>query len=109
MHYAVVTIGGHQYVVHEGQELEVQKLPQNEGETFVIEKVHMVFDENGNEVKIGAPFVSGVKILASKQKEFRDTKVMVVKFKPKIRYHKRVGHRQTLNRLKIEKIERLDI
>ncbi len=104
MNYAVVTIGGHQYVVHEGQVLDVQKLPQKEGESFAIEKVHMVFDDNGNEVKIGTPFVSGTKVQAVKQKEFKDKKVMVVKFKPKTRYHKRVGHRQNMDRVKIEKI-----
>lgn len=104
MNYAVVTIGGHQYVVHEGQVLDVQKLLKQEGETFVIEKVHMVFDDNGNEVKVGTPFVSGIKVQATKQKSFKAKKIMVVKFKPKTRYHKRVGHRQNMDRVKIEKI-----
>lgn len=104
MKYAAVTIGGHQYLVYEGQILHVQKLPILEGDSFMIEKVHMVFDDAGLDVKIGAPFVGGTKVQATKLKEFKDKKVMVVKFKRKVRYHKRVGHRQMLNKIKIEKI-----
>lgn len=104
MKYAAVTIGGHQYLVHEGQILKVQKLPVLEGDSFMIEKVHMIFDDAVSDVKIGTPFVGSAKVQATKLKEFKDKKVMVVKFKRKVRYHKRVGHRQVLNSIKIEKI-----
>ncbi len=101
--YAVIATGGKQYVVKEGQTLNVEKLDKEAGSSVELE-VLMVADEGGKEVKVGTPNVSGAKVTAKVVEQGRAKKVRIVKYKPKSRYTRVNGHRQPFTKIQIEKI-----
>jgi len=100
---AVIKTGGKQYVVSEGQTLKVEKLDLEEGKDVTFEAL-LVSDDEGKDVKIGTPLVSGSKVTAKILEQARDKKVSVIKYKPKSRYRRNVGHRQPFTKIQIEKI-----
>ena len=101
---AVIKTGGKQYKVKEGSKVKVEKLPTDKGGKVVFDQVLLIADEAGQNVKIGTPTVPGAKVEAAVLEQGRAKKVVVVKYKPKIRYHKKTGHRQAFTEVKIEKI-----
>jgi large subunit ribosomal protein L21 len=101
---AIIRTGGKQYEVREGEVLQIEKLPIEEGKSIDLE-VLLVSDEEGKSLKLGTPSVSGAKVSAKVLAHGKADKVSVVKFKPKSRYRRNVGHRQPFTKIKIEKIE----
>lgn len=101
--YAVIATGGKQYLVQEGQTLNVEKLEKEAGAILDLE-VLMVADADGKDVKIGTPNVSGAKVTAKVLEQGRAKKIRIVKYKPKSRYTRVNGHRQPFTKLSIEKI-----
>jgi len=101
--FAVIKTGGKQYIVREGQELNVELLTENPGQVMSFDAL-LVADEDGKNFKLGTPFVAGIKVSATVKEHGRAEKVHVVKFKRKARYRRNVGHRQPFTTLKIEKI-----
>ena len=101
--YAVIATGGKQYVVKEGQTLEVEKLEKEAGSSLDLE-VLMVADADGKDVKVGTPNVAGAKVTAKVLSQGRAAKVRIVKYKPKSRYTRVNGHRQPFTQIQIEKI-----
>jgi large subunit ribosomal protein L21 len=99
--FAVIKTGGKQYQVEEGEVLTIEKLAQKAGDKIVFDKVLLIGDE---EVKIGQPLVSGAKVEAEILEQKRGPKIKVIKYKPKVRYHRKKGHRQSLTKVKILKI-----
>jgi large subunit ribosomal protein L21 len=99
--FAIIKTGGKQYLVREGEQLRVEKLDKETGAKFELEAL-LVADEDGKEVKIGQPRAGQVK--ASIVEHGRGEKISVVKYKPKVRYRRNVGHRQPFTKIKIEKI-----
>jgi large subunit ribosomal protein L21 len=100
---AVITTGGKQYIVREGQELKIEKLDLEPGASFELDAL-LVSDEDGSNSKIGTPHVSGAKISAKILDHGKADKVSVIKYKPKVRYRRNVGHRQPFTKIRIEKI-----
>ena len=100
--FAVIETGGKQYLVEEGSEIVVEKLPQAEGEAVVFKTVLLV--GKGKEIKLGRPRLRGVEVRGKILEQFRLPKVWGVKFKPKKRYKRTFGHRQHASRVKIVKI-----
>ena len=100
---AVIQTGGKQYLVREGQELKVEKIAQEVDATLEFEAL-LISDAEGKEVKIGTPTVPGAKVTAKVLDQGRAKKVSVIKYKPKSRYRRNVGHRQPFTKIKIEKI-----
>lgn len=98
---AVVAWGGKQYLVKEGQKLDVEKI-ENDVPEFEFENVLLVADK-GN-VKIGKPNVAGAKVVAKIIEQTKGKKIIVFKYKPKKRYRKKQGHRQKLTKIEISKI-----
>ena len=98
--YAVIETGGKQYRVAEGDVIEVESLPVEEGKEVEIERVLMIGGDEG--VKVGAPLVEGAKVTATVTKHGRGKKIIV--YKHKQNYHKKQGHRQNFTRLQIDKI-----
>jgi large subunit ribosomal protein L21 len=101
--YAVIDRGGKQMRVEEGQVLEVDRLAADKGAEVVLGRVLMVVD--ADEVQCGAPVVEGAQVMARVLSHGRSRKVTVGKFRSKKRYRRRVGHRQPLSRVRIERIE----
>lgn len=102
--YAVVKAGGHQYKASVGDELIIERLPNEVGTQVELDQVYLVADED--EVLVGQPTVDGALIRATIVEEFRGPKILVFKYKPKERYRRRMGHRQTYMRLRVDEIVR---
>ena len=101
--FAVIMTGGKQYKVSEGETLKVEKLELEVGTPIEFEAL-LVADEEGTDVKVGTPTVSGAKVTAKVVEHGRADKVLVTKYKPKVRYRRNVGHRQPFTKIQIEKI-----
>lgn len=99
MNIAVIKTGGKQYIVSEGQKLKIEKLTLNEGEEFDFDQV-LLF-ANGEEIKIGRPYIDEIKVRVKVLKQGRGEKKIVFKFKNKTRYKKKKGHRQYFTEVQI--------
>jgi large subunit ribosomal protein L21 len=102
MSYAIIQTGGKQYRVSEGDVLSVEKLPTETGKETIFNDVLLVV--NGDKVNFGAPLVSGASVKAEVVDQYKDDKVIAFKFKRRKGYHRTVGHRRQLTKLKITKI-----
>ena len=100
--YAVIETGGKQYKVIEGQTIEVEKLPQEVGETVELDRVLLVVDDD--KVVAGTPTVDGAMVSATVVLQARRRKVIVFKYKARERYRRKKGHRQAFTRLRIGEI-----
>lgn len=100
--YAVIKSGGKQHRVSVDEELSVELLKAEKGETISIEDVLMVVD--GEAVTIGEPLVKGASVQAEVLEHGRGKKVRIVKHKRRKHYHKEQGHRQWYTLLKIKAI-----
>ncbi len=101
---AVIKTGGKQYIVKEGDTLKVEKLAGKSGDKINLGEVLLLGEEKGGEVKVGMPNVAGAKVEATVLEQGQGDKVTVIKYKRKVRYRRKVGHRQEFTKLKIEKI-----
>ena len=101
--YAVISTGGKQYRVSEGETLKVEKLPVVEGDTVAFEQVLMVAE--GDNVTVGAPYVAGGKVTATVKAQGRGDKIKIVKFRRRKHYRKHQGHRQHYTELQITGIQ----
>ncbi|MBM7572036.1 50S ribosomal protein L21 [Aquibacillus albus] len=99
--YAIIETGGKQVKVEEGQAIFVEKLDGFAGDSVTFDKVLVV---GGEDVKVGSPYVDGASVTAKVEKQGRQKKVTVFKYKPKKNYHRKQGHRQPYTKLTIEKI-----
>lgn len=97
---AVIATGGKQYIVSEGDTLEVELL--NTDKKQVTFEPLLVID--GDQVAVGAPVVSGKKVIADVLEDVRADKVVSIRYKAKKRVHKLHGHRQHLTSIKVAKI-----
>ena len=98
--FAVIRTGGKQYLVKEGDVLQVEKLVGNAGDALQFE---VMLKLDGDNIEIGKPTLSD---LATGEilEQGRAPKVEVVKYKAKSRYTRRVGHRQPFTKVKMTKI-----
>ena len=101
---AVIKTGGKQYKVAAGDKIQVEKIEGKEGKKIDFKEVLLVADEKGEAVKIGDPLVKGAKVAGVIDKQYQDKKITVIKYKSKIRYRRKKGHRQQKTLVKIEKI-----
>ncbi|SDB96111.1 LSU ribosomal protein L21P [Pelagirhabdus alkalitolerans] len=99
--YAIIETGGKQIKVEEGQEIYVEKVNGEAGDAVTFDKVLFV---GGDDVKVGSPFVDGASVTAKVEKQGRQKKVTVYKFKPKKNYSRKQGHRQPYTKVTIDKI-----
>ncbi|MHA6252125.1 50S ribosomal protein L21 [Oceanobacillus sp. CAU 1775] len=99
--YAIIETGGKQVKVEEGQVIYVEKLAAEADETVTFDKVLFV---GGDTVKVGVPFVDGATVTAKVEKQGRQKKINVIKFKRRKNYHRKQGHRQPYTKLVIDKI-----
>ena len=100
--YAIVKSGGRQYRAEEGHSFSVEKLPYEVGEQFNMEQVLLLAE--GDDIKIGQPFVAGVSVKATVTDQYRGKKIFIWKYRPRKRYRRRQGHRQYYTRIRIDEI-----
>ena len=101
--YAVLTTGGKQYRVQEGDVLFVEKLNAEVDSTVELTEVLAVAKDG--EIKVGAPVVEGAKVVAKVLAQGKAKKAVVFKYKRKKDYRRKNGHRQPYTKIVIEKIE----
>ena len=86
----------------EGQTLEIDRLEAKEGGKVKLDKVLLI--ANGDKVTAGKPYVDGARVMATVNKNGKGDKIVVFKYKAKVRYRRKKGHRQLLTSLNIDKI-----
>jgi large subunit ribosomal protein L21 len=102
MAYAIIKTGGRQYRVAEGDTLDVDLLDLETGKETVFSDGLMHGD--GNKLTHGNPLISGAKVTAEVLEQRKDKKVIAFKYKRRKGYHRTVGHRRKLTRVKIKTI-----
>ena len=102
MDYAIVETGGKQYTVRPGDTLQVEKLPHDQENTLELDRV-LLLSRDGV-VKVGQPVVEGASVRAEVIGDGKSRKITVLKFKPKVRYKRKTGHRQPYTQLRITEI-----
>ena len=100
--YAVVSSGGKQYRVEAGSLLTLERLDGEPGASFTFDRVLLIGD--GDEVTVGTPVVAGASVSATVLGEALGPKLVIFKFKQKVKYRRRTGHRQHLTRVRIDEI-----
>ena len=99
--YAVIETGGKQTKVEEGTVIYVEKLDVVAGDNVTFDKVLLV---GGDTLKVGNPYLDGVSVEAVVEKQGKQKKIIVFKYKPKKKYRRKQGHRQPYTKLTITKI-----
>lgn len=102
MKYAVFESGGKQYVAREGQSVDVDKMKVEVGSEILFDQVLLTSQEGS--VNVGQPTVEAAQVKATVIGQVRGPKILVMKYKPRIRYRKRQGHRQYYTRVLIDEI-----
>ncbi len=102
MKFAIIKTGGKQYLVEEGKTYTFEKIDQKEGAAVSFAEVLMFSD--GKKVEFGKPHLKGVSVKGSIVAQGKAKKINVIKFKSKIRYRRRRGHRQPITKVKIASI-----
>jgi large subunit ribosomal protein L21 len=100
--YAVIATGGKQYRVSEGTVVRIEKLTAEAGANVEFDKVLLV--GNGDQVKVGSPFLDGGKVVATVQSHGKGEKKVIVKFRRRKHYMRQGTHRQPYTEVKITSI-----
>jgi len=102
MAYAIIRSGGRQFRVAEGDTIDVDLLDAEPGKTATFGDVLMFAD--GKNMTQGNPLIEGAKVTAEVLEQRKDKKVIAFKYKRRKGYHRTVGHRRKLTRVKIKSI-----
>ena len=101
--YAVLETGSKQYRVSTGDTLKIERLPIDAGKPVTFDRVLLVNADG--KVTVGSPTVTGATVVANVVEHIRGDKVVTFKMKRRKGYHRTVGHRQELTRVKITDIK----
>jgi large subunit ribosomal protein L21 len=101
MTYAIISVGGKQYRVREGERLLVDRLPYDEGKTFHPDLLLLGGD---GEARLGAKELKDQQVTARVAAHVLGEKITVVKHRQRTRYRRRNGHRSRLSQIEIESI-----
>ena len=102
MKYAIIEDGGKQYKAVIGESIDVDKYPLEVGEEIDMERVLLISD--GENVKVGTPFIQGAKIQATVVAQVKGPKIIVFRYKAKERIRSKTGHRQKYTRVRVNAI-----
>ena len=101
--YAVIQTGGKQYRVTPGEEVKLEKLPGQVGDTVAFDRVLLTSD--GEALNIGKPYLENTKVVGRITRHDKNRKIVVFKYKKRKGYRRKQGHRQQYSLVKIEDIE----
>lgn len=103
MKKAVIVTGGHQYLVAEGESIDVELIKDAEKGKVTFEPLLVI---DGSKTSVGAPTVAGIKVAATiVEADVKQDKVTSIRYKAKKRVRTVRGHRQRLTTLKIDSIK----
>jgi len=100
--YAIIETGGKQFKVKVGETLKIAKLNVEPGQEVVFDKV--LFFKSDSGLKIGNPYIDGVKVKAEVIGSDKAEKVLVYRPPSKKAIHKLKGHRQWYTKIKVKEI-----
>ncbi|MEA2038806.1 MAG: 50S ribosomal protein L21 [Thermodesulfobacteriota bacterium] len=100
---AIIETGGKQYRVSSGDEIRVEKLQGEAGDTVTFDHVLLTTDEE--DVKIGRPYLENSEVRGKIIQQGKNRKIVTLKYKRRKGYHRKIGHRQPFTLVKIENIE----
>lgn len=100
--YAIIETGGKQYKVQNGDKVFIEKLTAQPDEMVTFDKVLAVGGEDG--LKVGAPYLSDMKVEAKVLKNGKGKKLTVFTYKPKKNEKRKLGHRQPYTKVQIAAI-----
>ena len=101
--FAIITTGGKQYKVTEGDIIFIEKLGAEEGSEVVFEQVNAISNDNG--FVAGTPTVEGASVTAKVLAQGKNKKIYVMKYKAKKNEKKKIGHRQPYTKVEITAIQ----
>ncbi len=90
-------------MVSPGQKLKIEKINKKEGDEITFDEVLLL--EKNRKIEIGIPLVKGAKVIGKVLRQAKSKKIVVGKFKPKVRYKVKKGHRQAFTEVEIKSIE----
>ena len=102
--YAIVETGGKQYRVKTGDTIAVERLSGEPGDVLDLGRVLLVADNGDGQTRVGTPGVDGAVVRAEVVEHARGDKIIVFRYKSKVRYRRKTGHRQSLTRVRITDI-----
>ena len=100
--YAIIETGGKQYKVQNGDQLKVEKLSAEAGNTVVFDKVLACGE--GSDIKVGTPYLEGLTVEGEVVESGKGDKVIIFKYKAKKDYRKKQGHRQPYTLVEITSV-----
>jgi len=100
--YAVVESGGKQYIARPGELIEVDHMPLEIGKA--VKFTHVLMAVDGSAIHVGQPMVKGAVVEGEVVGQIKGRKIIVFKYKPRIRYRRKQGHRQRYTQVSIQKI-----
>ena len=100
--YAIMETGGKQFRVQQGDVLCVEKLDAEIGGIVEVSSVLALGQESG--FTVGKPYVENAKVVLKVLEQGRGAKILVFKYKPKKKYRKLRGHRQSFTKVTVEEI-----
>lgn len=101
--YVVIEVGGKQYKVSQGDEIEVEKLKANKNETVKLDKVLLSVDEK--KIEVGNPYLKDTYVIGEVLGHFKGAKKISFKYRRRKSSKTKKGHRQKLTRLKVKEIQ----
>ncbi|MDQ2137548.1 50S ribosomal protein L21 [Alcaligenaceae bacterium A4P071] len=99
--YAVIKTGGKQYRVASGEKLKIEQIPADIGQEITLDVLSV---GEGDQLKVGTPFVTGAAVTATVLAHGRHDKVKIFKMRRRKHYQKRQGHRQNYTEIQISDI-----
>ena len=102
MAYVILKTGGKQYKVAEGDLIDVEKLDVEAGKELTFSEV--IFHADGDKHTHGAPHINGASVVGEVIEQRKAPKVIAFKYRRRKGYHRTVGHRQKLTRVRIKSI-----
>lgn len=100
--YAVISTGGKQYKVAQGELIKLEKLSAEVGE--IVEFPVLLLANGETNLKVGAPYLSDIKVKAAVVEHGRHDKIRIIKFRRRKHHRKQMGHRQYYTAVKITEI-----
>ena len=101
--YAVIESGGKQHRVAPGEDVALEKLAGEVGDTISFDKVLLTSD--GDNVSVGKPYLENVTVEGHITLHDRQRKIVVFKYKKRKNYRRKRGHRQHFTLVQIDNIK----
>ena len=102
MAFAIIKTGGRQYRVTEGDTIDVDRLDLDAGAKATFSDILLHGD--GEKLTHGNPLIAGASVTGEVVDQRKDKKVIAFKYRRRKGYHRTVGHRRKLTRVKIKTI-----